>query len=173
MRKPWEKSFTMRRARLGIKKPDNRSRLEKPIERRRLNARHTPHVKELLREISALQKEDYRGLVFDVVLDLAKKGRPYEQLYSKLLLSALAYCDKSLDRFHDDMKWLGIVIMHRKGEDGRWMREAITEGNREKWRALGKKMRRTRHLDAADDDEHEEFWDEDDDDDEGGVLVDA
>lgn len=165
MEKPWDKSFKLRRARLGIKKLDNRSRLEKPIERRRLNARHTPHVQKLLSEISALEKADFRGLVFDLVLNLAKNGRPYEQLYSKLLLSALAYCDKNLDRFHPDMRELGLVLMHRKGEDGRWMREAIMEGSREKWIARGTKIHSRRHFDAYDDDE--------DDDDGGGVLVDV
>lgn len=162
MRKPWEKSFAMRRARLGIKKLDKRSRLEKPIKRRRLTPRHSENVQKLLNEISDLKKADHRGLVFDVVLDIAKKGRPYEKLYAKLLLSALAYCDKGLDRFHPDMRRLGLVLMHRKGEEGRWMREAIMEGHG--------------YLDHVQEEDEDYaphvFWDEDDDDD-GGVLVDA
>lgn len=99
-----------------------------PNVKRRAVPRHAKHVIKLIEQIEDLNRAEKRGVMFEVVLALAKQGRPYEQLYAKLLLSALAYCDESLKRFEHEMRRLGLVVMHRKGEEGRWMRDAIDEG---------------------------------------------
>lgn len=103
------------------------------MERKRLKSKSTPRhserVEDVLYAITDLDKAEQKAVIFELVLYLALQGRTYEKTYAKLLLSALEYCDPRLRRFRNEMRSDGHVVMHRTGDDGRWMREAVSEAH--------------------------------------------